>query len=131
MMTKIAKNNDEMKEYRCYVNNKLLFKAKGEGQVEIMNTTNRILNYTWPSRKSQDIWPKWQDFARYAVDCRCKKCGRFLCRAVGTDLVIEIKCKHCKHVNTFDIAEMERTRLATLSKRQLDNYNKHKKAFLQ
>lgn len=44
-----------LKEYRCYINKMLLCKASGIGQVEIMNPSNRMMNYTGPSRKNQHI----------------------------------------------------------------------------
>ena len=115
-------------EYRCIVSGKLLCKACGDGQIEIMNPENRYLNYTWPSRKGQDIWPKGQEFARFAVDLRCKECWRLQCRAIGTDLVVEVKCKYCHNLNLFNLEEMESLRMNTLSTRQRENITKLKEA---
>lgn len=110
-----------LKEYRCYVNQKLLCKASGKWQIEIKNPSNRVINYTGPSRINQDIGLKWTAFQQRAVDLNCKCCKRLQWRAVGIDLVIEIKCEYCKNVNLFDIAEINRIRYAWLSAKALEN----------
>ena len=82
------------------------------------------MNYTWPSRKSQHVWPTGQDFAQYAVDMRCSKCTRLLGRAIWTTLACEIKCSHCKQMNLFDISELQWNRfynLSTVRKKQLED----------
>lgn len=47
-------------------------------------------------------------------------------RAISIDLKVEIKCKHCKEVSTFDIGAIERPRTSTLSTKQLATYNDDK-----
>lgn len=111
--------NNILKEYRCYINKKLLCKASGHWQIEIMNSSNRIINYTWPNRKSQDEGPKWVDFVRFSVDLNCHKCWRLLWRAVGTDLQVEIKCQYCSHISLFSLEAMQSKRFATFPKEQL------------
>lgn len=103
-------------EYRCYVSGRLLCKARGDGQLEIMNPINRVMNYLGPSRKHQDVGPKGREFLQKSVDLSCKKCSRLLGRAIGTDLLAEIKCKHCHHISLFDIAKIQEFRLRPLSK---------------
>ena len=120
--------NKELVEYRCLQSKRLLCKASGDGQIEIMNPENRFINYTWPSRKHQDIWPKGQAFLSLAVDMRCKECWRLQCRAIGTDLIVEVKCRYCHNVNLFSIEEIERLRAGTLSTKQRENIDKLKKA---
>ena len=117
---------DELKEYRCYLSKKLLCKATGVGQIEIINPDNRVVNYTWPSRRHQDIWPKGQEFTQFASDLRCKKCGRLQARAIGTDLFVEIKCKYCHELNMFDLHKIEDARLSTMSTLQRANYENEK-----
>ena len=118
--------NTDLQEFRCYMTKRLLCKASGDGQIEIMNPENRQLNYVGPSRKHQDIWPRWQDFVAMASDLRCSKCKRLLCRAIWTDLVVEVKCKHCHELNLFKLEELESLRLSTMSTVQRTNYTKEK-----
>lgn len=117
---------DELKEYRCYLSKRLLCKAAGNGQIEIMNPENRILNYVWPSRKHQDIWPKGQEFLAKAVDLRCKECVRLQARAIGTDLVVEIKCKYCHTVSLHNLEEIEGLKTRTLSTAQKEKFMNEK-----
>lgn len=107
--------NRELKEYRCYINNKLLCKAGWEGQIEIMNNSNRQINYTWPSRKHQDIWPKGVEFQSKSCELRCKWCERLMCRGIWTTLLVEVKCQYCKTMNLFDLADLQKDRLWQLS----------------
>ena len=123
--------NMELKEYRCYLTNRLLCKAGGNGQIEIMNPVNRTLNYVWPSRVHQDVWPKGQTFLSLASDLRCSWCGRLQGRAIGTDLMVEIKCKYCHELNLFDLEKIESTKVNTMSTLQKANYNKQKEIAMQ
>ena len=107
-----------LKEYRCYVNKKLLCKASWDVQVEIINTSNRITNYTWPSRVSQDIWPKWKDFQQHSIDLHCSGCKRLMWRAIWNDWLVEIKCKYCHSLNLYDVKEIQSGRLNSLSNKQ-------------
>lgn len=102
-------------EYRCRTNWYLLCKAYGTWQVEIVNPSNRVMNYTWPSRKSQQEWPTGVDFQQYALDMRCQNCRRLLWKAVWTDLVCEIKCSHCKYTTLFEMEKMQESRFYYLS----------------
>lgn len=120
----------ELKEYRCFKNSKLLCKAGGEWQIEILNPTNRVMNYTWPSRVHQDRWLKGREFQQHAVDLNCKGCSRLLWRAIGMNLVVETKCRHCKTVTFFDLEVMHSARLAPLSKVARNNVLKKQKEVL-
>lgn len=105
-----------MKEYRCRNNqSQLLCKAKGLGHIHIMNPWTRIENYFGPSRESFDKGPKGIDFTQYGVSLKCsnKSCKRELGKAIGF-MQIEIKCKHCKHITTFDTEKMQAVRLNPL-----------------
>ena len=62
-----------------------------------------------------------------ASDLRCSKCGRLQARAVGTDLVVEIKCKYCHELNMFELEKVESARLATLSTMQRNAFEATKK----
>jgi len=108
-------NTKPLKEYKCFVSKKVLCRAAGEWQIEILNEDNRFTSYVWESRISQDIWPKWQAFQNLATDLRCKECKRLLGRAISIDSVVEIKCKHCHTINLFDVQVIENARLASLS----------------
>ena len=121
MNTNKWKSLPVFKEYRCYATKRLLCKATWHGQIEVMNPENRVMNYVWPSRISQDIWPKWQEFLNYSVDLNCAECKRLLCRASWTDLVVEIKCQYCHKVNVISVEELENKKLAPLSQSQRDN----------
>ena len=119
--------NTILKEYRCYVNNKLLFKANGDVQLEIVNPTNRVINYIWPGRKWQDIWPKGTTFQQHSIDLHCKKCKRLLARCISTEWLVETKCKHCHEVTLFDTKEIQAIRLSWLSSKQKEVIIKAKK----
>ena len=116
----------ELNDYRCYLSNRLLCKAAGHGQIEIMNPENRMINYVGPSRTHQDVGPKGQEFQKDAVDLRCKKCKRLQARAIGTDLVVEIKCKYCHETTLHELNKMESSRMATFSTAQKAEFDKHK-----
>jgi len=116
----------ELSEYRCYLSKRLLCKATGNGQIEIINPENRALNYVWPSRVHQDIWPRGQEFVEMASDLRCSKCWRLQARAIGTDLVVEIKCKYCHETTLYKLEDIESAKLSTMSTVQRTNYEKEK-----
>lgn len=116
-----------MKEYRCPSDKSLLCKASGEGQLEIKNQKTRFVAYTGPSRKHQDTGLKGIEFQQKSVDLKCSKCNRLLARAIGIDMNVEIKCRHCKELSTFSLAEMQKGRFSQLSKIQLERIVKDKK----
>lgn len=120
-------STDTLKEYRCYISNRLLCKASWEWQLEIMNADNRILNYVWPNRKHQDIWLKGQNFHSISIDLNCTKCWRLLGRASGLWMVAEIKCNHCHEICLFDTDDIESVRLRTLSSLQLKNFQENRR----
>lgn len=104
-----------MQSYYCFQYKNLLCKADGHGEIEIMSKT-RVLNYVGPSRKNQHIGPKGAKFAMDALDLRCHNCKRLLCKARGSDLRVEVKCKHCHELNLFELEKMRNRRLAPLPK---------------
>lgn len=101
-------------EYRCRLNNALLFKAKGKGQVEIMNQKNRYLNYLWPNRPHQDQWPKGIQFAQKCFSIHCPWCKRLLCKAIGSTMEIEIKCNYCKTVSTHSLYDLAKKKMINI-----------------
>lgn len=111
-----------LKEYRAPVVDNLLCRARWEWQIEILNKKTRQLNYVWPSRKHQDIWPKWIDFQSLAVDLRCPTCEALLCKAVWTTLEVEISCSHCKTINHFHIKDLYEPLFKTLSLMAKNNF---------
>lgn len=98
--------NQEYKEYRCYISNKLLCKARGEGELEIVNPSNRVINYVGPSRVNQDIGKKGVQFKQFSVELRCKNCQKLMGRAIGTELDVEIKCHYCHELNKWELKEI-------------------------
>jgi phage FluMu protein Com len=80
-----------------------------------------MLNYVWPSRKHQDIWPKWIDFQSLARDMRCPTCDALLCKAIWTTLEVEINCSHCKTINNFHIKDLYEPLFKTIPTVTRDN----------
>ena len=113
-------------EYRCYQNGKLLCKAAGNVQIEIINPSNRILNYVGPSRKHQDEGPKGVEFAMKCVDLNCKGCKRLTAKAIGTDGVVEIKCRYCKETTLWDLEKMQRGVVGSLSEYAKKQFNQQR-----
>ena len=103
-------------EYRCYVSGRLLCKAAGDIQIEIMNPVNRIMNYVGPTRLDQDIGPKGAEFSGKCVHLNCQKCTRLLAKAIGVDGVCEIRCRYCKTDSFFDLEKLQRTGMNTRHK---------------
>ena len=116
--------NTVLHEYRCYVSGRLLFKAAGDIQIEIMNPVNRIMNYAGPTRLEQDIGPKGTDFANKCVQLNCHKCTRLLAKAIGVDGVAEIRCRYCKTDSFFDLEKMQRVGMNTRNKAAKEIFRK-------
>lgn len=118
-MNTVAPEKLVLEEYRCYSNGHLLCRAAGDLQMEIINPTNRVLNYVGPGRESQDIGPKGIDFAQVCFDLNCtnKKCKRLCGKVVGTNGVVEIRCRYCKTTSTWDVAKLIRRTLDPLHAR--------------
>jgi len=96
----------KLKEFRHPTNNNLLCKAIWKGHIEIYDKKSRQTIYTWPSRKSNDEWVKWVEFQSLSRDLRCPTCGRLLCRWLGYNMFVEVKCTHCKEVHGFSMKKL-------------------------
>ena len=101
-----GKNDPTFREYRDPISGTLLCKAKGHWHIEVLNKKTRSLQYTWPTRKHHDIWPKWLDFLGLSVELRCPDCNRLLCKAMWVGLKVEIKCTHCKTTPFFEVDDL-------------------------
>ena len=104
-----------MNELRCYNCKKLLCKATGAGEIEIIcnggkkevidgsKCNCRKINYLICGGISSGL--RGEEFHKRAVDLRCK-CGKVLGKAIG-DLKIESKCKSCNTIRIFDTVLMK------------------------
>lgn len=118
-------------EYRSFVWNNLLCKIGWKlWAVEIMNKSNRILEYVWPSRVSQDLWPKWTEFQQFSRDLHCSNCKKLLWRALWDEMKVEIKCDYCKTINTFDMKEIYNKLYASLSQNSVSLLKKQLKELI-
>lgn len=117
-----------LQEFRCCVNKRLLCKAHWDGQVEIMNPSNRVVNYVWPTRKSQEFWLRGKDFSAKASTLYCKECKRLLAKAIWTTLVVEIKCRYCHNINLYDLQEIREPRMRQLSSLQKERILENNKS---
>ena len=49
-------------------------------------------------------------------ECRCRACGKLLCRAIITDgAKIEIRCQRCGHMAVFPMPEAEKQEAAKVA----------------
>lgn len=96
-----------MQEHRCHNCKRLLYKADGKIEAEVICPGCRIINYL--GRDTSDIGLRGKAFQERSVNHNCPKCNRLLLRSIG-DGKIEVICGRCGgDPLVFDTVKMRTT----------------------
>lgn len=94
-----------MNDFRCHNCNRLLYKANGDVEVEVICPKCRRINY--PSRADDCVGFRGKDFQARAIKHVCCNCLRLQFLSIGSG-DIETKCGACHKINSYNTDSMRK-----------------------